>query len=132
MTVIKNLSFSDKDVKTYQGKPKTNLQQKIDQLFQIYHVDLNKAFPSLALRMNQREPDIQHKHQDYSTTDPWLHLHQIVQMFDDREDPLQMQLKTKIWNHNQSLYLTLESGLLVCMITIKFLYIKSLERRFQC
>lgn len=51
--------------------------------------------PSLVLPVNQRALDIQYILQDYSTRVPWLHLHRIEQMFDDRVDQLQMQLKKK-------------------------------------
>lgn len=51
--------------------------------------------PSLVLPVNQRALDIQYILQDYSTRAPWLHLHRIEQMFDDRGDQLQMQLKKK-------------------------------------
>lgn len=51
--------------------------------------------PSLVLPVNQRALDIQYILQDYSTRAPWLHLHRIEQMFDDRVDQLQMQLKKK-------------------------------------
>jgi hypothetical protein len=50
---------------------------------------------SLALQKNQTVPYILHIHQGYSIGDPWLHLHQIVQMSDDIKDPLRMQLKNQ-------------------------------------
>lgn len=48
---------------------------------------------SLELLVNQKVPDSHHILPDYSVTDPWPHLHQTEQTFDDREDQPQMQLK---------------------------------------
>lgn len=59
---------------------------------------------SQGFPVNQKAAYIHHTLQDYSLKDPWLHLHQIGQMSDDKVDPLQMQLQ-KHMQFNYSLKL---------------------------
>ena len=92
---------------------------------------------SLALQKNQKVPDILHTLQGYSIEGPWLHLHQIVQMSDDIEDPLKMQLKTKNKKHISVIkkgkeIKTGKERSRIHKVTIKLLYIKSFKRGFQC
>jgi len=72
------------------------LWRKKDQLYLKYHDHFDWLGTSPALLVNQRAPYIYHIHQDYSSKGLWLHLHQIVLMYGDRVDPLQMQLKKQI------------------------------------
>ena len=73
----------------------TNLLRKKDQLYLICQVELHMTYSSLVFPGNQKELDSHYTLQDCSTKGLWLHLHQTVQMFDDREGRLQMQLKNK-------------------------------------
>lgn len=70
----------------------TNLLRKKDLSYLIFQAELHMTYNSLVFPRNQKEPDTHHTLQDCSTKGLWLHLHQTVQMFDDREDRQQMQL----------------------------------------
>lgn len=73
----------------------THLLQKKDLLYLICQVQLHMTYSSLVFQRNQKAPDSHHTLQDCSTKGLWLHLHQTVQMFDDREGRRQMQLRNQ-------------------------------------
>lgn len=62
--------------------------------------------------MNQKVPGSHRILPDYLARDPWPRLHQTVQMFDDREDLPQMQLKEGESKHPINFCLAVKVSLL--------------------